>query len=115
MAVGSVSDEAFVDAVNALIFAGGPCPSGDKIMAEVEKAKVRIAQRQRGGGLGYVDMLRDAAERNVTADPELVQHCLKLVEGFTARQRTISKEQFLQGCDLLEEVSKINGRANKGK
>jgi hypothetical protein len=115
MALQHATDESLVDAVHALIFAGGPPPSGEKILAAVEKAKVQQSQAQRGSGGGYGDLLAEAQRNNKLADPEFVEQCMKLINGYTAKYPTISKDQFLQGCGYLEDVEKINSRAAKGK
>lgn len=114
MALQHASDESFIDAVHALIFAGGPPPSGEKILSAVEKAKVQQCQSQHSGAGSYLDLLAEAQRNNKLADPDLVEQSMKLIIGYAGRERTISKEQFLQGCDLLDEVVKINNRI-KGK
>lgn len=85
-----------------------------EISTATEEARVR-QHSSRGLGFGYVDILREAERNNKLADPELVANCMKLIDGYIGKIRTISKEHFDEGCDYLDEVAEINSRANQGK
>ena len=44
-------------------------------------------------------------ENNGTADPEFAKKCVELFKQFD--ERKITREQFGQGCDLLDQASKL--------
>jgi hypothetical protein len=61
--------------------------------------KERIDEEAAFGALDY------AAKNNTTADREFVNQCLKLYDDLITKK--ITKKQFDEGCDLLDQAAKL--------
>lgn len=95
--------EDFRSAVDYCLASHRRAPLLDDLSKEIDQAKVR-RQQSRGGSSSFYGQLVDAAELNRKADPEFVKACLKHVSDFLGAR--MSREQFDQGCDLLDSVAK---------
>jgi len=101
----------FRDAVTHCLGSSKSAP----LVLELEKA-VQIARNnyyssKRLEEANVMGALESAADNNTTADPEFVDRCLKLLDDLY--QKKITKKQFDEGCDLLDQASKLYRRSVK--
>ena len=101
-------DMVFAEAVDDLIANRKSAPMLDDIEEAVQEARVRDRQRRQVPSRNQIQMLQDAS--NAATDPkvkEFSRACIKLLhDKVTGR---ITKEQFLQGCDMMDRAA-IQGR-----
>ncbi len=109
-----VTDEVFSEAVDELIATNRSAPLLREIESAVSEAKVRDAERRRLSGAGYLETLRDAqAKAPNQQTKEFAKGCVDLVTRLTSRK--ISKEHFLQACDMLDLAAREMNRGFCGK
>jgi hypothetical protein len=100
-----VANYDFRDAVTHCLGTAKSAP----LVPELEKA-VLIARnnyyaKQRMEEANVLGALEQVADNNTTADPEFVDKCLKLLDDLY--QKKITKVQFDEGCNLLDQAAKL--------
>lgn len=101
-----VSNTTFAEAISDCIANSRNAPLLTELTKAVEIAKVR-ENSYRGGNFTFQSTLTKAATNNRVADPDFVKACVKLNNDFQAKK--ITREQFLQGCDWLDQTWKEMG------
>lgn len=111
----SITD--FADAVTECLASHRSAPLAKEVDKEIQEVQRRNAQDRIYRGLGAarpMDPLVSAALENKTADPEFVKACMKLLRD--KQNGVITHEQFLQGCDYLDQVAGVmKYKAPKGR
>lgn len=101
-------DVANFDFRDAVTFCLGTSKSAPLVL-DLEKA-VMIARnnyfsQKKAEEASVMGALEYAAENNTSADPEFVDRCLKLLDDLYNKR--ITKKQFDEGCDLIDQAAKI--------
>jgi len=94
----------FRDAVTDCIANCRSAPLLKELTEAVVKAKNNYYQQKR---IDEANLNKGmfGIENNGTADPEFAKKCVELFKQFD--ERKITREQFGQGCDLLNQASKL--------
>lgn len=98
----------FRDAVSYLLLSCRSCPLVDEIDKAVERAKLNYFQQKKMEEAKYSSVLDSLNQNGRWADKEFVAKCEELYESL--RLKKITLEQFYQGCDLLDQASKMFGK-----
>lgn len=104
-------DVANFDFRDAVTYCLGNSKSAPLVL-ELEKA-IQIAKNnyyssKRLEQANVLNALDYAADNNTTADPEFVDKCMKLLDDLYNKK--ITKKQFDEGCDLLDQAAKLYKR-----
>lgn len=99
-----VSNFDFRDAVTECLSTNRSAPLLPELTLAIEKARINYFQQKR---IEEEKLSRGmfGLENNGAADPDFAKKCVELFKQFD--ERKITREQFDQGCDLLEQASKL--------
>lgn len=100
-----VSNFDFRDAVTHCLATCKGAPLLGEITEAIIKAKNNYLYQKRLEESKMMGVLDYAYENNTTADPEFVDRCMKLLDDLYNKK--ITKAQFDQGCDLLDQAAKL--------
>lgn len=100
-----VSSSVFGEAISDCIANQRSAPLLSELSKAVETAKVRESSFRFDRSHSPLDAMQGAADSNKTADPEFVKACMKLLKD--KLDGRISHDNFLQGCNLLDEAARI--------
>lgn len=100
-----VSNFDFRDAVTHCLATCKGAPLLGEITEAIVKAKNNYLYQKRLEESKMMGALDYAYENNTTADPEFVDRCMKLLDDLYNKK--ITKAQFDQGCDLLDQAAKL--------
>ena len=103
-----VSNFDFRDAVTNCIATCKGAPLLSELTDAIIRAKNNYLHQKRMEESKTMGALDFAYENNTTADPEFVDRCMKLLDDL--HNKRITKEQFNQGCDLLDQAAKLYGK-----
>lgn len=98
----------FRDAVNYCLGNSKSAPLVLELEKAVQIAKNNYYSSKRLEEANTMEALLHAADNNRTADPEFVDRCLKLLDDLYNKR--ITKKQFDEGCDLLDQAAKLYRR-----
>jgi hypothetical protein len=93
----------FKEAVSSCIANLRGAPLLDELSKAVETAKVRAHSYR--PQTGFWGVMKQAEWNNKISSKDHVAACLKLLSDFMAKRLT--KEQFIQGCDYLDQAAAI--------
>lgn len=99
-----VEDWQFTDAVSEALASCRAAPLIEDLTRGVQQAKDRGFRQSVAKPVNMNEILSDAEILNTTADPEFVKTCVKLYRDYS--DGLITKKQFNQGCDLLDQTAK---------
>lgn len=100
-----LSNELFTEMVDEAIDTCRSAPLSEDFGKLEQVVQTRKAQQRYGSQLGSVGgVMHDAARSNKTADPELVNACMKLMNDLQTGK--INKKQYFEGCDMIDQVAK---------
>ena len=87
----------------------------DELCKAVDAAKVRgnRSNIMNGGSCGLANFGSIFNQQSEATDPDYLPECKKLYEDFAAKR--ITREQFNQGCDMLDRVAEQIQRNRKGE
>lgn len=95
----------FRDAVTHCLATCKGAPLLPELTDAIIKAKTNYLYQKRIDEAKAKSALDWAYENNTTADPEFVDKCMKLVDDLYNKK--ITKKQFDEGCDLLDQAAKL--------
>ena len=98
----------FRDAVNYCLGNSKSAPLVLDLEKAVQIAKNNYYSSKRLEEANIMGAMEYASENNKTADPEFVDRCLKLLDDLYNKR--ITKKQFDEGCDLLDQAAKLYRR-----
>lgn len=97
----------FRDAVSYLLVTARSCPLAEEIQKAIQRARNNYFEQKRideATQRGIFNSIPDAG----TCDREFKNKCVELYNSFMDKK--ITREQFFQGCDLLDQAAKIYGK-----
>jgi len=103
-----VSNFDFRDAVSYCLGSAKSAPLVLDLEKAVQIAKNNYYSSKRLEEANIMGAMEYASENNKTADPEFVDRCLKLLDDLYNKR--ITKKQFDEGCDLLDQAAKLYRR-----
>lgn len=95
----------FRDAVTHCLATCKGAPLLPELTDAILKAKTNYLYQKRIDEAKAKSALDWAYENNTTADPEFVDKCMKLLDDLYTKK--ITKKQFDEGCDLLDQAAKL--------
>lgn len=99
-----VSNFDFRDAITDCLATSRSAPLLPELTVAIEKARINYFQKKRIEESGMNKGLF-GIENNGSADPEYVKKCIEHV--YNLLDKKITKEQFDQGCEMLDQASKL--------
>jgi len=100
-----VSNYDFRDAVSYCLGNSKSAPLVLELEKAIQVARNNYYSQKRLEEASTMGALLEAADNNKTADPEFVDRCLKLLDDLYNKK--ITKKQFDEGCDLLDQAAKL--------
>jgi len=100
------TDETFTDAVSECLGTLRGAPLVEDLSKACQNAKTRHFKQAHYTEKSVLGEMYSLASKNRTADRDFVAQCLRLLTDY--QNRKITKAQFEQGCDLLDQAAKLH-------